>query len=131
MQRLLDKTHRFPPWPTQRPSIPRRGTAARPPGRRCDINTREGNLVDVNVTVNHGTPVNPHEQKHTQLDLANEGLAWRENRISQGRVLKMHQFIENENPEIYEWFISKLNDAVERGMAGLMKIPGNKAAASR
>jgi putative hydrolase of HD superfamily len=49
-----------------------------------------------------------------QLDLASESLAGRENRISQGQVLKTQQFTENENPEIYEWFISKLNDAVER-----------------
>ena len=48
-------------------------------------------------------------------NIASEGRAWRDNGIHKNQVLKMHQFIENENPEIYAWFVSKLEYAVERG----------------
>ncbi|WP_082922672.1 HD domain-containing protein [Halothiobacillus diazotrophicus] len=48
-------------------------------------------------------------------NITSEGRAWRDNGIRKEQVLKMHQFIETENPEIYEWFLSKLDDAVEQG----------------
>ncbi len=37
------------------------------------------------------------------------------NLIYKDQVLKMHKFIENENPEIYAWFILKVEYAVEKG----------------
>jgi len=48
-------------------------------------------------------------------NITSEGRAWQDNNINKVQVLKMHQFIENENPEIYEWFISKVEYAVEQG----------------
>lgn len=48
-------------------------------------------------------------------NITSEGRAWRDNGIHKNQVLKMHQFIENESPEIYEWFIAKLEYAVEQG----------------
>jgi len=48
-------------------------------------------------------------------NLTSEGRAWKENGIHKDQVLKMHQFIEHENEEIYEWFIAKLEYAVEQG----------------
>lgn len=48
-------------------------------------------------------------------NITSEGRAWQEHGIRMSQVMKMHQWIENENPEIYEWFISKLEYAVERG----------------
>jgi len=48
-------------------------------------------------------------------NITSEGRAWRDNHINKSQVLKMHQFIENESPEIYSWFISKLEHAVEQG----------------
>ncbi len=48
-------------------------------------------------------------------NITSEGRAWRDNGIHKNQVLKMHQFIENENPEIYAWFFSKLEYAVEQG----------------
>jgi len=48
-------------------------------------------------------------------NITSEGRAWQENGIHKNQVLKMHQFIENENPEIYAWFITKLEHAVEQG----------------
>ena len=48
-------------------------------------------------------------------NITSEGRAWRDNGIRKTQVLKMHQFIESENPEIYSWFASKLDLAVEKG----------------
>jgi len=48
-------------------------------------------------------------------NITSEGRAWQDNGIHKNQVLKMHQFIEDENPEIYGWFISKVEYAVEQG----------------
>lgn len=48
-------------------------------------------------------------------NITSEGRAWKDNGIHKNQVLKMHQFIETENPEIYSWFIDKLEFAVEQG----------------
>lgn len=48
-------------------------------------------------------------------NITSEGRAWKENGIHKNQVLKMHQFIENESPEIYCWFIAQLENAVEQG----------------
>ena len=48
-------------------------------------------------------------------NITSEGRAWQDNGIHRDQVLKMHQFIEDESPEIYSWFISKLDHAVEQG----------------
>jgi putative hydrolase of HD superfamily len=48
-------------------------------------------------------------------NIASRGKAWKDHNISKSQVLRAHQFIENENSEIYEWFISKLNYAVQQG----------------
>ena len=47
-------------------------------------------------------------------NMTSEGRAWQDNKIHKDQVLKMHQFIENERPEIYEWLISKVEYAVEQ-----------------
>ena len=48
-------------------------------------------------------------------NISSEGRAWRDNGVHKIQVLKMHQFIESENTEIYELFISKVENAVEQG----------------
>lgn len=48
-------------------------------------------------------------------NITSEGRAWQENGVDKSQVLKMHQFIESENPEVYGWFIEKLEYAVEQG----------------
>ncbi|OZG71193.1 phosphohydrolase [Hahella sp. CCB-MM4] len=48
-------------------------------------------------------------------NISSEGRAWRDNGICKSQVLKMHQFIELEYPEIHQWFLSKLEHAVEQG----------------
>ncbi|HEX5055123.1 MAG TPA: HD domain-containing protein [Gammaproteobacteria bacterium] len=48
-------------------------------------------------------------------NLASKGQAWKDHNISKSQVLGAHQFIENENSEIYEWFISRLDYAVHQG----------------
>lgn len=48
-------------------------------------------------------------------NISSEGRAWQDNGIHKDQVLKMHQFIEHENQEVYSWFISKVDDAVEKG----------------
>ncbi len=48
-------------------------------------------------------------------NMTSEGRAWRNHGIRKSQVLHVHQFIENEQPEIYAWFISKLDYAVEQG----------------
>jgi putative hydrolases of HD superfamily len=48
-------------------------------------------------------------------NITSEGRAWQDNGIHKNQVLKMHQFVESESPEIYGWFIEKLEYAVEQG----------------
>lgn len=48
-------------------------------------------------------------------NITSEGRAWKDNGIHKNQVLKMHQFIENESLEIYDWFIDKLEYAVGQG----------------
>ena len=48
-------------------------------------------------------------------NITSNGRAWQDNDIHKNQVLKMHQFIEKESAEIYEWFISKVEYAVEQG----------------
>jgi len=48
-------------------------------------------------------------------NITSEGRTWRDNGIHKNQVLKMHQFIEVESPEIYSWFIEKLEYAVAQG----------------
>ncbi|QDU16465.1 HD domain-containing protein [Gimesia maris] len=48
-------------------------------------------------------------------NITSEGRSWQDNGIHKDQVLKMHQFIEDENYEIYVWFISKVEYAVEQG----------------
>lgn len=48
-------------------------------------------------------------------NITSEGRAWQDNGIHKNQVLKMHQFIEHESPEIYRWFLGKLDYAVEQG----------------
>lgn len=48
-------------------------------------------------------------------NITSEGRAWQDNGIHQEQVLKMHQFIERDSPEIYRWFLSKLEYAVDQG----------------
>lgn len=48
-------------------------------------------------------------------NMNSEGGAWPDNGIHKSQVLEMHQFIENENPEIYQWFLSNIDYAVEQG----------------
>jgi putative hydrolases of HD superfamily len=48
-------------------------------------------------------------------NITSEGRAWRDNGITRTQVLNVHQFIEYESAEIHAWFISKLDNAVERG----------------
>ena len=48
-------------------------------------------------------------------NITSEGRAWQDNGIHRSQVIKMHKFIETESSEIYEWFISKVDHAVEQG----------------
>ncbi|GAB3309090.1 HD domain-containing protein [Haliea atlantica] len=48
-------------------------------------------------------------------NMTSEGLAWRENGIRKSQVLKMHRFIEDEQPEIYRWIFSRVEHAVQQG----------------
>jgi len=48
-------------------------------------------------------------------NITSEGRAWRDNNIHKNQVLKMHEFVENENPEIYAWFRSKVEYSVNQG----------------
>lgn len=51
-------------------------------------------------------------------NITSEGRAWKGNGIQKNQVLKMHQFIESESPEIYAWFLAKLEYAVDQGWLG-------------
>ncbi len=48
-------------------------------------------------------------------NITSGGRAWRENKIHKSQIMKMHSFISDENSEIYEWFVSKVDYAVEQG----------------
>ena len=48
-------------------------------------------------------------------NITSEGKAWKDNNISVSQVLNAHKFIENEEPEIYSWFVKNLNNAVRKG----------------
>lgn len=48
-------------------------------------------------------------------NISSEGRAWRENGIKKYQVMRMHGFIESENPEVWSWMIAKIDQAVERG----------------
>lgn len=47
-------------------------------------------------------------------NITSEGRAWKDHGIRKSRVLKMHGFIEHENPEVFSWFISKVEYAVDQ-----------------
>ena len=51
-------------------------------------------------------------------NISSQGRAWQDNGIHKSQVLKMHNFIEGENPEIYQWFMTKVEHAVEQGWLG-------------
>ncbi|MFK8047233.1 MAG: HD family hydrolase [Halioglobus sp.] len=48
-------------------------------------------------------------------NITSDGRTWRDNNIHKNQVLQMHQFIEQESPEIYQWFITKVEYAVAQG----------------
>lgn len=48
-------------------------------------------------------------------NMSSNGRAWQDNDIHKSQVMNMHHFIESENPEIYEWFVSRVDHAVEQG----------------
>lgn len=48
-------------------------------------------------------------------NITSEGRAWQDNGIQKSQVLKMHQFIEQEQPDIHKWFLSKVEYAVDQG----------------
>ena len=48
-------------------------------------------------------------------NMSSEGRAWQDNGIYKHQVLQMHAFIEQENPEIYAWFLTQLEHAVAQG----------------
>ena len=47
--------------------------------------------------------------------ITNQGRSWQENNVHKAQVMQVHQFIAKENQEIYEWFLLKLEYAVEQG----------------
>ena len=48
-------------------------------------------------------------------NITSQGRAWQDNGVRREQVEKMHQFIEQEAPEIHAWFLTRLDDAVEQG----------------
>lgn len=48
-------------------------------------------------------------------NITSEGRAWQDNGIQKSQVLKMNQFIEQEQPDIRKGFLSKVDYAVEQG----------------
>lgn len=48
-------------------------------------------------------------------NISSEGRAWRDNGIAKSQVLEMHQFIQQQNPEIYQWILDKVEFAVQQG----------------
>jgi len=49
------------------------------------------------------------------LNMNSQGGPWPENGIHKSQVIDMHQFIEDEYPEIYQWFLANIDYAVEQG----------------
>ena len=49
------------------------------------------------------------------LNVNTQGRAWIDNSIKRSQVLGMHQFIEQENPEIFSWILEKLDYATAQG----------------
>ena len=48
-------------------------------------------------------------------NLSSQGQAWRDNNIRKEQVLQMHAFIHAEIPEIHDWFLAQLDEAVAQG----------------
>lgn len=48
-------------------------------------------------------------------NISSNGRAWQENGIYKSQVLEMHQFVEREQPDIYQWVVAKVDYAVEQG----------------
>ena len=48
-------------------------------------------------------------------NISSNGRAWQENRIYKSQVLEMHQFVKQEQPDIYDWVVAKVDYAVEQG----------------
>jgi putative hydrolase of HD superfamily len=48
-------------------------------------------------------------------NITSEGRAWREHGVHKDQVLKMHQFIERESPEIFAWIRARVDAAVAQG----------------
>jgi putative hydrolases of HD superfamily len=49
------------------------------------------------------------------LNIASNGLAWRENGIRKSQVLNAHAFIKEQIPEIHSWIVEQVNHAVTHG----------------
>ncbi len=49
------------------------------------------------------------------LNIRSEGRSWKEHGIHKDQVLSVHQFIEKESPEIYNWIVNKVDYAVGQG----------------
>ncbi len=48
-------------------------------------------------------------------NMTSNGKAWQDMDVHKKQVLAMHAFIEDENPEIYEWFLASIDYAVKQG----------------
>ena len=48
-------------------------------------------------------------------NMASEGKTWQELGIKKSQVLKAHAFINNDFPEIHQWMLENINQAVELG----------------
>jgi putative hydrolases of HD superfamily len=49
------------------------------------------------------------------LNIASDGLAWRENGIRKSQVLNAHAFVKEQIPEIYLWIVEQVNRATAQG----------------
>ncbi|PHR28535.1 MAG: phosphohydrolase [Desulfotalea sp.] len=47
-------------------------------------------------------------------NITSEGQAWKDNDIHKKQVLDAHKFIKTEEPEIYEWFLENLEQAIKK-----------------
>ena len=47
-------------------------------------------------------------------NITSDGQAWKDNDIHKKQVLDAHEFIKSEEPEIYEWFVENLEQAVKK-----------------
>ncbi len=48
-------------------------------------------------------------------NMTSNGKAWQDMDVHKKQVLAMHAFIEDESPEIYEWFLASIDYAVKQG----------------